>query len=156
MTKLSITTTTTQTGRIQQHCSDREHIKSCDDGVRCLEAGRHAHRHQRGFEALLRLEASRGSEASLRAAPGVVEASLQTASGAPEASLHAAPSSILAASTNQAAQASLHAAPSEEASREKDDSNSEASGIVSSRRRRGGAGIASTSAGGAHGCFTVM
>jgi hypothetical protein len=61
---------------------------------------------------------------------GVVEASLHAALGVAEASLHAAPSSILAASTNQAVRASLHAAPSEEASREKDDSNGEALEIV--------------------------
>ena len=59
-------------------------------------------------------------------APGVADASLHTAPGGAEASLHTALSSILAASTNQAVGASLHAAPSEEASREKDDSNGEA------------------------------
>jgi len=70
------------------------------------------------------------AEASLHAAPGTAEASLHTAPGAAEASLHTAPSSILAASTNQAVGASLRAAPSEEASREKDDSNGEASEFV--------------------------
>ena len=73
----------------------------------------------------------RGVVAALsRAAPGVAEASLHTAPEVAEASLHAAPSSILAASTNRAVWASLHAATSEEASRERADSNGEALEIV--------------------------
>ena len=50
--------------------------------------------------------------------------------GAAEASLHAAPSSILAASTDWAAPASSHTSPSVGASREGNDSNGEALGIV--------------------------
>ena len=61
---------------------------------------------------------------------GLPRHQLHTASGAAEASLHAAPSSIMAASTNRAVLASLHAAPAEEASRERDDSNGEALEIV--------------------------
>ena len=86
---------------------------------------------------------------------GAAEASLRAAPGAAEASLCAAPSSILAASTNRAVRASLQAAPSEEASRERDDSNGEALEIAFPQQGDGGAGIASTGAGGAHGYFTV-
>ena len=59
--------------------------------------------------------------------PGSALAELRQAS---EASLQAAPSSILAASTNRAVGASLHAAPSQEAGKESHDSDGEALEIV--------------------------
>ena len=55
---------------------------------------------------------------------------MHAAPGAAEASLHAAPSSILAASTDWAAPASSHTSPSVGASREGNDSNGEALEIV--------------------------
>ena len=58
------------------------------------------------------------------------ESALAELRRASEASLQAAPSSILAASTNRAVGASLHAAPSQEAGKESHDSNGEALEIV--------------------------